>query len=314
MPERRIPTRLNMALVVLFLAANVFQFLVLPAFLLPRSAWWLLALLPLAFLSNPMWFLTHEAFHRNLHPDGKTNDRLGKVLAVFFGAPYEVVRFGHLMHHRFNGSLFDRPDLYDPATTSRPRAWASYLFSTFGGLYLQELLCFYPFFLGKKTLAGLLKMLFDREDPVEGKLVEQAERVFLDDATIASVRLQAAAFTVLMLVSLILYGGWWFLVPLMLAARGVLVSFFNNLPHYAAAQAADGKSLNLSMPRLAHLFYLDFYHHRVHHAAPTLPWTQLREGFAERGETYDMPFVRAALAQFEGPQQTRRTAATAEQG
>jgi len=119
--------RLNVLLIVAAVLVNVYQFLLLPLLFLPAASVWLITLLPCIVLSNPLWYLTHEAFHGNLHAEPAVNDKAGRLLSVLFGAPYRVIRFGHLMHHRFNGAPIDRPDLFDPEKTSIQAARLRYL-------------------------------------------------------------------------------------------------------------------------------------------------------------------------------------------
>jgi fatty acid desaturase len=101
--------------------------------------------------------------------------------------------------------------------------------------------------------------------------------------------------------SMVLYDVLWYVPLLILAVRAFFISFANNLPHYGTANDDRLYGLNLSMPRWAHHFYLNFYHHRAHHHEPLVPWTGLPDSFRDQGMEYDMPFLSAALAQFKGP-------------
>src|SRR6185369_7808881 len=89
---------------------------------------------------NGYWALLHEAIHGQLHPDQVVNRRLGRIMACLFGSSFRLLRFGHLMHHRFNRHRLDRPDVYD-ATTTRPwLARLRFFTEAFGGLYVIEVL------------------------------------------------------------------------------------------------------------------------------------------------------------------------------
>lgn len=293
---------LNLVVAAALLAANAWQFLLLPALFLPENPWWLLTLVPLALISNSQWFLMHEAVHNMLLPDRRWNEKLGKAVSVAFGAPFEVPRFGHLMHHRFNGALVDRPDLYDPQKTSKFRVAVSYYGNILGGLYLGEFLSAGLFFLPKGKIRNFIRGNYaSAEEEAKSKIGEQAEKMLLKDETVRSIRVQGAFIYGLLIASMLLYGAYWYAPLLILLVRAFFISFANNLPHYATTNQDPKYGLNLSMPRALHLFYLNFYHHRAHHHAPIVPWTNLPETFWDKGMAFDKPLLAAALAQFRGP-------------
>jgi fatty acid desaturase len=298
--ERAIPTRANEAIFAMLIGLNVYQFFILPLVLLPVSPWWLLTLVPIALTNNTLWFLTHEAFHNGLHPNKQANDLMGRVLTVFFGAPYEVVRLGHLMHHRFNGALFDRPDLYDPDKVSTPRAWASYFFNILGGFYIMEIVSGLPFLFGKRAVErGAEVYIGDTE--AEQQLRKQFVKQLATDQAVRSVRLQMAGFVLVVGLSAWAYGPWWPVLAGIFAVRAFAISFANNLPHYGTKNHDTKFALSLAQPRWLQLLHLNFYHHRCHHRKPMVCWNALPAFHAEQGDSFDKPFWSAALAQFKGP-------------
>src|SRR5262245_41957127 len=62
---------------------------------------WGIAGLSLAYgvLMNTGYALIHEAEHGSLHPQRRVNIWLGVILALFFPAPFHLIRQGHLGHH-----------------------------------------------------------------------------------------------------------------------------------------------------------------------------------------------------------------------
>lgn len=78
------------------------------------DAWWHLALLAvaMAIVGNSVYSIIHEAEHGMLHPNSKCNDLLGAGMALFFPAPYHLIRQGHIGHHRRNRSDDEAFDLY----------------------------------------------------------------------------------------------------------------------------------------------------------------------------------------------------------
>jgi hypothetical protein len=62
------PSTLNLFLGCAYTALNLYQFYLLPIFLLPRGENWAWSLAPLVLLTNPFWSLIHEAIHDLFHP------------------------------------------------------------------------------------------------------------------------------------------------------------------------------------------------------------------------------------------------------
>jgi hypothetical protein len=107
-----------------------------PFGLLPRDAAWGSLLVPLALANTPLWSLTHESIHGSLLRDRGWNDRLGRALAIGYGAPFALIKAGHLLHHRFSRTPRERTEVFDPAVTSWRRQAPLYCLRLFGGLYL----------------------------------------------------------------------------------------------------------------------------------------------------------------------------------
>ena len=72
MRSRGIPTVINATLAIIYAGANVFQFFVLPLWLLPKNIHWAWTVVPLALLTNPFWSLIHESIHDLFHPNRVT--------------------------------------------------------------------------------------------------------------------------------------------------------------------------------------------------------------------------------------------------
>jgi len=108
--QNRIPWRLNLAIICVQLAAL--------AGILWATAeaehWWQIMSLAgcMAVIGNSLYSMIHEAEHQLLLPHPVANDLLGSLLALFFPAPYHLIRQGHLGHHRRNRSDDEAFDLY----------------------------------------------------------------------------------------------------------------------------------------------------------------------------------------------------------
>src|SRR3954470_15742115 len=130
---------LNLSLTAMHVSINIFQLFVLPIFLLPQSMWWSAAIIPFAALNNPLWALIHEAIHDLFDSSGTVNSYVGRLLSIFFGAPFHVLRLTHVSHHKFNRSPLEKgTEIYDPEKISKFKAGIGYFFYIFCGLYLLE--------------------------------------------------------------------------------------------------------------------------------------------------------------------------------
>src|SRR4051794_23596814 len=97
---RRIPTAVNATV----LAA---QLLLLAACFVAASrlsGFWPMAGLAIAFgvLMNSVYSVVHEAEHAMLFPNRRLNEAAGIVMALFFPAPFHLLRQGHIGHHLRN--------------------------------------------------------------------------------------------------------------------------------------------------------------------------------------------------------------------
>lgn len=105
-----IPDRLNLAIIAiqLFALAGIFWGAA------HAAAWWHVALLSAAFaiVGNSIYAIVHEAEHGMLHSNPRINVSLGVFMALFFPAPYHLIRQGHLGHHVWNRSDDEAFDLY----------------------------------------------------------------------------------------------------------------------------------------------------------------------------------------------------------
>src|SRR5258707_3124131 len=105
-----IPARQNLAI-----ACS--QLVVLPAILWAAGQvhlWWGITLLSLAYgiAMNSGYAMLHEAEHNLLHPNPILNQTMGALLALFFPAPFHLIRQGHIGHHIRNRSDDEAFDLY----------------------------------------------------------------------------------------------------------------------------------------------------------------------------------------------------------
>lgn len=291
-----ITAEVNMSLAAAHLTANLFQFFILPLYLLPASRWWALALVTLALLNNPFWSLIHESIHDLLHPSRRVNRAVGRTLALFFGAPLLVLRLSHLLHHKLNRSLIEATEVYAPEKTSRRRAALGYFANILGGLYLLELASPLMFFLPRAVLRRIEKKHFMGAD-LPGNLMRGLMRA----EAVSEMRTDGIAILILFGASAFCYGANWPFLIAALALRAFLISFLDNVYHYETPIGDTFYARNLSLPHFFSLGLLHFNLHGVHHRNPSIPWAGLPEAFSQQGLVLDGGYLVAALAQMRGP-------------
>jgi fatty acid desaturase len=78
------------------------------------GSWWQSALLAAGFgiVMNSVYSVIHEAEHRMLFSRAWINDAAGVFMALFFPAPFHLLRQGHIGHHLRNRSDDEAFDLY----------------------------------------------------------------------------------------------------------------------------------------------------------------------------------------------------------
>ncbi|MFF7019603.1 fatty acid desaturase [Streptomyces klenkii] len=277
-------------------AVGLCQLVALPLWLLPADPAWGWVLVPLALTATPLWSLVHEGIHGTLLADRPWNDRCGRALAVLHGAPFVVLKTGHLLHHRYNRTPRERTEVYDARTTTWAKAAPGYYVRLLGGLYLMEctsvLLALLP-----ATVLRRLARTAEAPDTVAGPLLDRLAR----PQALRQLRTDAAAVAALYAAAFAAYGEHAWMLCAALAGRALVVSLPDNAYHYATPLDAPLQAMNLRLPRPLEAFALGFNLHGVHHRHPGLPWSALRARFAREGGRYDLGWVPAVSRQLRGP-------------
>lgn len=292
---------LNIALLAVMASLTLGALVLLPWFLLPMSAFWGLLLAPIALLTNGFWALHHEAIHGGFHPNPRANAAAGRVMAVLLGSSFAVLRFGHLMHHRYNRNPLDRPDVFDPAKRSRLAARPGFLLNLICGPYLIEIAVPLACCLPRSLVRRIVDRVYRGDHPALSAIHQSATRLFLDPRRLATIRTDALLSTGLIGLSVYLYGPYWPMLAAFLLARGVLISVLDNVYHFGTPIDRPDYARNLSLPAPFRLLLLNMNLHRVHHRRPALPWWALPDALAAVGDGFDGRLLPAALAQFAGP-------------
>jgi fatty acid desaturase len=292
---------LNMVIVLALTAANGVLFIVLPLWLLPASPLFAWLAVPLVLVTVTHWATIHEAIHGNLHPERPRNDRLGRLLAILFGAPFEVLRFGHLSHHALNGSEPERPDLFDPGSA---RAWLTrpvYYLRLLIGLYAAELASALACLLPRRLLRPLVRRAFYEGDPAARAMSERAVRQLLEPGRLAATRRDAVLILLLFGGAFWLYGGHWHILALALLGRAFVVSFMDNAPHYGGETDEWSQGYDMKVPDPLGGLILNSNLHGTHHRHPNVPWRALPRVFATEGTAYAGNYLTIPWRQLRGP-------------
>jgi fatty acid desaturase len=229
------------------------------------TSWWAVALLSLAYgiVMNSGYALLHEAEHGILHPHRGVNDCVGTVLALFFPAPFHLIRQGHLGHHIRNRSDDEAFDLYFDDESRFLKCVQ--LYGTLTGLFWALIYVSNFFVLFRPSL-------------VLPARVNRTTEAFLESLNPRYRRLiQAEAFA-----AIALHAGliWLWHIPLahyfaVMFGFGFLWSSMQYAHHYGAERDVLKGARNLRTFGLLDLIWLNHNWHRNHHTQPTIPWVYL---------------------------------------
>lgn len=286
-----IPTRINLAIAA---GQVVAMMLIFYGASLATTTWQVLLLaIAFAIVGNSVYSIIHEAEHRMLHPNPRVNDLLGTLMALFFPAPYHLIRHGHLCHHRFNRSDHEAFDLYFEGDIPLVK-WIKF-YGIITGIYwvtvvlanVAVLVC--PFLLKRKYLE------FDQ--PI-AEFVES-----LDDRQWRLIKLEAVLAIVLH--SLIVIG---FGIPLLTYfliyfGFGFSWSAMQYVHHFGTERHVLRGTRNLWLLAPIDVVLLHHNWHLTHHQQPTVPWIYL-PALGREQDPHREFLVRHYLRMWRGPRYT----------
>jgi len=286
-----IPARLNLLVIALQLAAMFAVFYAISV----ATAWWHIALLGAAFgiVGNSVYSIIHEAEHRMLHPNARVNDLLGVMMALFFPAPYHLLRQGHLAHHRYNRSDQEAFDLYFDGDVPWVK-WMKY-YGIITGLYwvtvvLSNVVVLVAPFLVKRQYYEYdrhLAEFVDALDPAWWRIIriEAALAITLHVCIIVGMAIPPLYY-------LIVYFGF-----------GFSWSAMQYVHHYGTERHVLRGTRNLWVLRPIDLIWLHHNWHETHHHHPTTPWIYL-PGIARNENPTREFLLRHYFRMWRGPRRT----------
>ena len=274
--KRPIPTIANLAIIAGQLAALFTCFWLAAHVYRP----WAVALLAIAFgiLMNSVYSIIHEAEHAILFPNRTANEAAGMFMALFFPAPFHLLRQGHIGHHLRNRSDDEAFDLYFEGDNVVWK-WMVWLGILTGMYYVLVALT--------NLVAVFMPFILDRRHfKIDRHLkVDRASAAFLESFNPAYLRwiwLEGAAAIALhaSIVVFLRVPVWHDLA--MYAAFGFMWSAMQYVHHYGTERHVTRGARNLWLFAPIDALWLNHNWHLAHHENPTLPWIHLPRTAAAR--------------------------------
>jgi fatty acid desaturase len=257
-----LPARLNLAIA----SIQVGVLLGLLWFSALVEGWWLLAIaLSYGLAMNSAYSMLHEAEHGLLHPNRLVNDLMGVVLALFFPAPFHLIRQGHIGHHMRNRSDDEAFDFYFDGES---RVWKYLqLYGILTGLFWLVIVF-------SNVIAALAPTIL-RPNSVKFDRSSVALMESLNPRWMPLVRIEAIS-------AILLHGGliWLWQIPIMhwfatLAGFGVIWSAMQYVHHFGTERDVMNGAKNLRTWRWLDALWLNHNWHLRHHRHPTVSWIYL---------------------------------------
>lgn len=291
-PRHTLPERLNLFLSALMLCALV----TLLWGAGQVSGWGLLGIsLGYGLVMNSAYAMLHEAEHGLLHGNKRINDGVGVILALFFAAPFHLLRQGHIGHHVRNRSDDEAFDFYFEG--ENPLWKRLQLYGILTGFFWLVILLGTALTVVWPTLIRPRRFRVDR--PTEA-LLESINPHFLPLVwmeSLAAVLLHAGLIVFFEIPLL-----HWFLT---LAGFGAMWSALQYVHHFGTERDVLKGALNLRTWKWLDALWLHHNWHLRHHQHPTVPWIHLPH--IEEGEQEPRPHLLPAwLRMWRGPRLTKQ--------
>lgn len=262
-PAFAIPAKTN-------LAVACAQLAVLPSILWAAGQagqWWQLLMLSLAYgiAMNSAYAMLHEAEHNLLHPNRALNQSVGVLLALFFPAPFHLIRQGHIGHHVRNRSDDEAFDLY---FAGENRFWKYLqLYGTLTGMFWVLICAANVVAVFNPTMLTPRYGRFDRTTEAFLESLNPKYRRLIRIEALAAILLHAAMIHF-----------WKIPVFNYLAVMfgfGFTWSAMQYAHHYGTVRDVRKGAMNLKTFQLLDLVWLNHNWHLNHHMHPTVPWIHL---------------------------------------
>lgn len=248
----------------------------------------------LGILSYPFWVIIHDAIHTTLFTNPAFNNFYGRVISIFFGAPFRILQGGHLMHHGYNRTKEEITDYYDPDKSNKVFAYFKYYFWILGGLYIFEVLSNLIAFIPKSFMNKLKDYFKDRSS---------LKFNYISFILLHYRQIQMDAIFIILFYGLIfyLYGENYYIFLLFLMVRALTISIMDNVFHYGTEPDKVISGYNLKIPAIFKYIVFNGNLHGFHHIKPKIPWYNLENEFHKSNQTIDGILWKQLLKQLYGP-------------
>lgn len=243
---------------------------------------------------NSVYSIIHEAEHAMLFTNRRWNDFVGACMALFFPAPFHLIRQGHLGHHLRNRSDDEAFDFYFEGDHKVWRALVWYGILT--GFYWLVV-----------VLSNVVFLVLPFREDKKYWQVDQASTAFMESLNPSYrglIRLECAA-------AIALHGAlvWALHIPIasyliMYAGFGFMWSAMQYVHHYGTERHVTRGARNLWIWGPLDLLWLNHNWHLTHHQHPSVPWVYLPRTEAD-GETRRGFLLTAYLKMWRGPRLAR---------
>jgi fatty acid desaturase len=286
--EPAIPNRLNLAIVL----AQLLAIGVCIGAVRCVEAGWPLALVAALFgvVMNSVYSVIHEAEHAMLFSNRRWNDVAGRAMALFFPAPFHLIRQGHLGHHLRNRSDDEAFDFYFEGDH---KLWKILvLYGILTGLYYLVV-----------VLSNVVFLLLPFREDKKYWHVDQASTAFMEALNPRyrlTIRFECA-------VAIALHVGIVALLHIpvahylfMYAGFGLMWSAMQYVHHYGTERHVTRGARNLWIWKPLDVVWLNHNWHLTHHGHPSVPWLYLPETRVEGNSTRGF-LLTAYLKMWRGP-------------
>jgi len=292
--------RRSIDLLLLSLAAvlAVLAFGLLPRLVTPSLALDAGLVVLMAATAQLHYGLMHETMHGNIFESEAWNRRVGRLLGITLGLPFETMRFGHLAHHGFNRHDYDRPESLHDGETWRGKAPGYYFQLVIGNDLLYALAPLVLLLPMSMTPALVARM---NQSPDMEWFRKAALRTFSNPKRRRDVRIDILAVVALFGFALWAWGASWPVFVACIFARWSVLSILDNAPHYGMPLDSGLDARNTRFPAIVRWLILNQNFHGEHHRAPQTHWQELPAAFAASGAAQHGSWFAAQARQFVGP-------------
>lgn len=289
MTQYAVPARLN-----LFLASATLSLLLTFLYLSSKARTpveiFALALLYGVFM-NTGYALIHEAEHGILHPNRRLNNLCGVILALFFPAPFHLIRQGHIGHHMRNRSDDEAFDFYFQ-NESRLWRWLQ-LYGTLTGFFWATIA------LSNFISAIAPRALRKRITPFDRSTLALQDS--LNPKYELWIQLEAIAVFILHGALILTWSAPLVNYLCVLFGFGFLWSAMQYAHHFGTDRDVLRGARNLKTFRALDRIWLNHNWHLNHHLRPTVPWIHLPRLLPGSEYEHRGSLIAAYLRMWRGP-------------